>query len=219
MARTRCFNRSIYFVDDEPLACKTVGRTLKRLCSRVNCFTDPYDCLEQLRLQVCDLLITDVRMDEAGMDGIELLKEARRLAPPLPVMVITGYGDVPMAVRAFKGGAMEFVQKPIKTEAFLSVVESILKREPAMDKLLGKKLTKAEIKVLRLILKGKTNKEIARLLNRERRTVETHRGRAYRKLGVKNAVELFKRAIELGIVNLPRKKKARTKLKSRRAGA
>lgn len=207
MAKTRRFNRSIYFVDDEPLACKTVGRILRRLCSRVSCFTDPHACLEQLRLQVCDLLITDVRMDEAGMDGIELLKEARRLAPPLPVMVITGYGDVPMAVRAFKGGALEFVQKPIKTDAFLSVVESILKREPAVDKLLGKKLTKTEIQVLRFILKDNTNKEIAVLQHRDLRTIESHRNHIYRKLGVRNAVGLFKRAIELGIVRLPRKKK------------
>ena len=145
MVRTRSLHRRIYFVDDDPVLCKTAGRALEQLCSEVSCFTHPQDCLEQLRLQVCDLLITDVKMPGTGMDGIELLTEARRIAPPLPVLVITGYGDVPMAVRAMKAGALDFVRKPLDRATLLSVVESILKQEAPMEKLLGEKLTKTEI--------------------------------------------------------------------------
>lgn len=218
MVRTRSFHRHIYFVDDDPVLCKIVGRVLEQLSSEISCFTHPHDCLEQLRLQVCDLLITDVKMPGTGMDGIELLTEARRIAPFLPVLVITGYGDVPMAVRAMKAGALDFVRKPLNRATFLSVVKSILKRVAPIDTALGKKLTKTEMRVLRLLMKGKTNKEVARLLHRVLRTIESHRRQIYRKLGVKNSVELTLRAAELGLVNLPRKR-SRPKPKSRKDGA
>jgi len=194
----------IFFVDDEPKVCKAVGRTLEQLGSKVSCFARAADCLEQLRSQTCDLLITDVKMPE--MDGIELLTEARRIAPWLPVLVITGYGDIPMAVKAVKAGALDFIEKPLDRQSFLSTVESILKRNALADPLLGEPLTKTEMKVLRLLLKGKSNKEIARLLHRHRRTIEDHRNNIYCKLGVDNSVDLVKRAAELGLFKLPENK-------------
>jgi len=182
----------IFFVDDEPKVCKAVGRTLEQLGSKVSCFACAADCLEQLRFQTCDLLITDVKMPE--MDGIELLTEARRIVPSLPVLVITGYGDIPMAVKAVKAGALDFIEKPLDRQSFLSAVESVLKRNAWADPLLGKLLTRIEIKVLRFILKGKSNKEIAYLRNRSIRTIEDQRNHIFRKFGVDNLVDLTKRA-------------------------
>ncbi|GAH45808.1 unnamed protein product [marine sediment metagenome] len=128
------------------------------------------------------------------MDGIELLTEARRIVPSLPVLVITGYGDIPMAVKAVKAGALDFIEKPLDRQSFLSAVESVLKRNAWADPLLGKLLTRIEIKVLRFILKGKSNKEIAYLRNRSIRTIEDQRNHIFRKFGVDNLVDLTKRA-------------------------
>jgi len=191
----------IFFVDDEPKVRKIVARTLEGLGSKVSCFRRAADCLERLRRKSCDLLITDVKMPE--MDGIELLIEAKKLVPWMPVLVITGYGDIPLAVKAIKAGAVDFIEKPFDRQAFILTVESALKRVTPTDPLLGKSLTRAEVKVLHLILAGKNNREIASLLNRSKRTVEVHRSRIMRKVGADNLVSLVKRATVLGLIEPP----------------
>jgi two-component system response regulator FixJ len=191
----------IFFVDDEPKIRQVVGETLEESGFEVSCFACAADCLEQLPSRMCDLLITDVKMP--GMDGIELLAEIRSFAPWLPVLLVTGYGDVPMATVAFKAGAVDFVEKPLDRQTLLSAVESVLKRINPSDRLLGQSLTRTEMRVLRLILDGKSNKEIARLLRCAMRTIEWHRRQIMRKLGVNNAVDLVRRAAVMGLVELP----------------
>ena len=99
----------VYVVDDEPKVRTVVRKTLERAGLTVSCFDSADDCLACLDNKTCDLLITDVRMP--GKDGIELLMEVRRLQPWLPVLVVTGFGDVPMAVKALK--AVSFWDQPI----------------------------------------------------------------------------------------------------------
>ena len=181
----------IFFADDEPKVRELVGKTLERLGTKVSCFASASECLEQLRSQQCDLLITDVKMP--GMDGLELLVEAKRIVSWLPVLVVTGYGDVPMAVKAVKMGASDFIEKPLDRQSFLSAVESLLKPMTPIALPLCESLTKTEIGVLRLILDGKGNKEMADLLCRSVSTVKTHRKHIMRKLGVSNVVDLVKR--------------------------
>ena len=147
------------------------------------------------------MLITDVRMP--GMDGIELLKKAKRVVPWLQVLVITGYGDVKMAVRAMKAGASDFIEKPLDRTGFLSVVESILEKEASTRALLDVVLTPTEIKVLRFILDGKSNREIAIIRHRNVRTIEFHRRNIYSKLEVKNLLDLIRRVAEMGWFDLP----------------
>jgi len=201
---TDSIEQHIFFVDDEPNVGKVVSKTLAQRGFKVSCFIRAADCLEQLRFQTCDLLITDVKMPE--MDGIELLTEAKRFIPSLRVLVITGYGDIPMAVTAVKAGALDFIEKPLDRQSFLSTVESVLKRNPWGDPLLGKLLSRTEMKVLRFILDGKSNKEIARLRHRSIRTIEDHRSHIFRKFGVDNLVDLTKRAAGMGLVELPENK-------------
>lgn len=199
---TDSIEQHIFFVDDEPNVCKMVSRTLEQRGLKVSCFARAADCLEQLRFQTCDLLITDVKMPE--MDGIELLAEARRIIPSLPVLVITGYGDIPMAVTAMKAGALDFIEKSLlNRRSILLAVESVLKRNAWGDPLLGKLLSRTEMKVLRFILDGKSNKEIARLRHRSTRTIEDHRSHIFRKFGVDNLVDLTKLAAEMGLIDLP----------------
>jgi FixJ family two-component response regulator len=190
--------RHIFFVDDELKVRQAVVETLEQLSVRVTCFPCASDCLDQLSCQKCDLLVTDLRLPE--MDGIELLRRARLIAPWVPVLIITGYGDVPTAVEAIKAGAVDFVEKPLDKKSFVRKVESLLS-ENGNHKHLGKPLTQSERTVLRLVIDGKSNKEIADLLNRSKRTIEVHRAKVMRKLGAKSLVDLVKRAAVMRLVD------------------
>lgn len=200
MTMTDIAKQHVFFVDDKPKVRKMVSRTLEQAGLKVSCFANATECLKQLRCRTCDLLITDVKMPE--MDGIELLTEVKHIIPSLPVLVITGYGDIPMAVKALKVGASEFIEKPLDRQSFLSAVESVLERNALIHRMVGDVLTKTEMIVLRLILDGKSTKEIARLRHRSVRTIEDHRSRIMRKLGVDNLVDLVKQTAVVRLVEL-----------------
>jgi len=182
-------------VDDEPKIRAVLRKTLERAGLTVNCFEGADDCLARLNTTQWDLLITDVRMPEK--DGIELLMAVRRLQPWLPVLVVTGYGDVTMAVKALKAGAADFLEKPLEKDSFLETVRTLLACNTAERVLLDHALTRMEMKVLYHILDGKNNREIADVLNRSPRTVEVHRRHLMRKAGANNVVELLRQAAKL----------------------
>lgn len=181
--------KHIIFVDDEPQVCKAVEQTLSRDFD-VSCFESGHKCLEALDKCDCDLVITDVNMP--GMSGLELLAKVKRTNPALPVLVVTGYGEVPLAVRAMKAGAADFIQKPLDRENLLHLVRTLTDQTGSIDHLVAKKLTDAEKQVLHLIVSGMTNKDIALHLHRSVRTVEQHRSHIMRKLDVTNLVDLVK---------------------------
>ena len=190
----------IFLVDDEPTILAAARETLEKAGFKVTCFSRGSDCLKNMAGRKCDLLITDVRMP--GVNGMELLAEVRRSVPWLPVLILTGYGDIQMAAQAFKSGAFDFIEKPFGREALVSAVENVLRKIGPVDSFLGKSLSRTEMRVLRLLLEGRSNKETALLLNRCVRTIENHRLHIMRKLGVDNLVELFKRAVTMGLVEL-----------------
>jgi len=194
--------KNIFFVDDESTVRKAVEMTLKRLGYNVSCFANAADCLEKLKKQNCDLLITDVKMP--GMDGIELVQKTKHLVPWLPMLIVTGYGDIPMAVRAVKAGALNFIEKPLQSKTLADAIRAALKQNSLANILKGKALTKTETIILRMILQGKTNREIAITLHRSTRTVEDHRLHIMRKLNVENVVDLVKRAAAMGIIEAER---------------
>ena len=187
----------VFFVDDEPGIRGIVADELKRLGCKVSCFASAVECLEQLPEQDCNLLITDVKMP--GMDGLTLLSRVKCVAPWVSVMVITGFGDIPMSVRALKLGAADFVEKPLEREIFLHKVKTILRQDDFVDSPAGQALTKTEKKVLKLILEGKGNKQMAYKLQRALRTVERHRSNIMHKFGVDNIVDLVKKT---ALINL-----------------
>jgi two-component system, LuxR family, response regulator FixJ len=197
----------VIFVDDEPRVCSTVRKTLERVGMTVRCFHCVEDCLPCLAVERCDLLITDVRMP--GRDGLDLLREARERLPWLPVLVVTGYGDVPTAVRAMKAGAANFIEKPLDRTTFLCAVESLLSRNTGQVALKKCSLTRTEMKVLYLVLDGRNNREIAAVLHRSHRTVEVHRRHVMRKLGATSIIELLRRAADMGLLQsgLPHQEK------------
>ncbi|UCG49726.1 MAG: response regulator transcription factor [Phycisphaerales bacterium] len=192
------FQQHVFLVDDEPRLLAAARETLESIGLKVTCFSRGSDCLNQIAGRRCDLLVTDVRMP--GVDGMALLEETRHVAPWLPVLIFTAYGDVEMTAKAFKGGVSDFIQKPFDRETLIFSVRSILEKRGPVDGLLGKPLSRMEMMVLRHILAGKSNKETARILNRSERTVENHRSRLMRKLGVDNVVDLCKRAQAMGLI-------------------
>jgi FixJ family two-component response regulator len=187
---TKKYKRQIYFVDDDPKICKEINEMLGNAGFIAYCFTNAYNCLEQLSLRKCDLLITDYKM--SAMNGISLMKEAKKQWPWLPVIIITGYGDISTAVLAMKEGAAEFLEKPLGSELLLGKIRNILHNSSKSNFPIINSLTKMEKEVIKLIANGKNNKEIAHQLNRSRRTVENHRAHIMKKFGAHNLVELIR---------------------------
>ncbi|MBN2131180.1 MAG: response regulator transcription factor [Sedimentisphaerales bacterium] len=185
----------VFFVDDEPKVRLVVRKTLERAGMNVACFSSADECLAHLDGERCDLLITDVKMP--GKDGIELLTEVKALQPWLPVIAVTGFGDVPMAVKALKAGAADFIEKPLDRDAFLETVRNVAEQSAVQGALLEHSLTRTEMKILYHILEGKNNREIADVLHRSPRTVEVHRRHLMQKLNASNVVELLRRAADM----------------------
>ncbi len=151
----------------------------------------------------CCLL--DVRMP--GMDGLTLLQKLGSELSALPVVVMTGHGDVPMAVKAMKLGALDFIEKPFDTKAMLDAVRSALRSEqnkkaPKIDPLLKEqieRLTPREKDVLEHLVAGRSNKEVGLKLGISPRTVEIHRARLMEKMSASSLAHLVRMAIEAGI--------------------
>jgi two-component system, LuxR family, response regulator FixJ len=193
----------VFVVDDDECIRMAICAILKRAKYDCTCLSDVASCLQELRGQSrdlaegCDLLLTDVKMP--GKGGLDLLQEVRASFPWIPVIMMTAYGSIPMSVQAVKTGAFDFIEKPVEEARLLSVVESALLKEADLhDPLVGKPLTRSERIVLCLILEGISNKRIAYILERSERTIEVHRSRIMRKLGVDNLVDLVKKSTAMG---------------------
>jgi two-component system, LuxR family, response regulator DctR len=150
-------------------------------------------------------LVLDIRME--GMSGIELFDALRADASPLPVIFLTGHGDVPLAVAALKKGAFDFVEKPFNDNQLVDLVIEALRRdeasrsERAAEASLAARLdqlTAREREVMDGVLRGLPNKAIADELGLAMRTVEVHRARLFEKMGVRSAVELAQALAHVG---------------------
>jgi two-component system response regulator FixJ len=196
----KCRRKQILFVDDERKIHKAITQSLAELDVDVVCFCNALDCLKSSEhIKKCDLIITDVNMP--GMNGIEFLKNLKQRRPLLPVLVITGYGDIPMAIRAVKAGALEFIEKPLDEHTLLPLVETVLKQTDYHNILVGSPLTECELAVLYRIVQGQSNKQIASELYRSIRTIENHRAHLMRKLNAKNMADLVNRAISFKMIS------------------
>ena len=195
----------VYLVDDEDVVRDALAWLLRsrRLLSEGFASGEAFEAYLATRLQpwpaAPSCLLLDVRMP--GMSGLALFDRLveRGLAEALPVIFLTGHGDVPTAVAAVKRGAFDFVEKPFSNNALVDRVELALKQSAealqrsrghdGVRKLLGE-LTEREREVMALVIEGKPNKTIADQLAISVRTVEVHRARVFDKMNVKSAVEL-----------------------------
>jgi two-component system, LuxR family, response regulator FixJ len=199
MSRTSAMdsrNSHIFFVDNEPGIRTAVQRTLETSGMRVSVFASAEECLTRLSEQTCDVLITDLRME--GMDGMSLLCEVKRSLPWLPTIIVTGYGDIPLATAAIRAGAVEFLEKPLDQQGLLTAIRRALKSAVRPEARLPGRLSAIELQVLHSVFAGKTSREIARSFNRSVRTIEAHRRSIMVKFGAKNIAQLIQRATALG---------------------
>jgi len=193
---------NVYVVDDDEAVRDSLQWLLEGKDYRVRCFESAESFLSRYDPREVACLIVDIRMP--GITGLELQDRLLERKSPLPIVFITGHGDVPMAVNTMKKGAMDFIPKPFKEEELLSVVERMLDqaREAFADyqhaanreALMGK-LTAREAQVLERIVAGRLNKQIADDLGISIKTVEAHRANIMEKLNANTVADLLKIAL------------------------
>ena len=199
-------NVIVFVVDDDPVVRESLRALLESAGHQVIDYESANAFLENVTPATIGCLVTDVRMP--GMDGLELQQELAKRKIKMPVIVITGHGDVALAVRAMKAGALDFIEKPFDDDALLTCIqrgtEAVEKaREHAssvatVTKSLGT-LTTRERQVLDLLIVGHANKVIAHELDISPRTVEVHRGRVMEKMGARNLSDLVRFALAAGV--------------------
>ena len=185
----------VFVVDDDAAVATAIGRALETAEMKPSLFSCAQDCLTALPRQPCDVIIADLRME--GMDGLTLLHEVRRRFPWLQVIVVSAYGDVPLAVAAMRAGAVTFLEKPLDRQELLAAVAMALDANVQPVSFPREALSYVETQVLRLFLNGLTSRETGVALNRSTRTIEAHRHNLMRKFGVHNAVLLAQKASAL----------------------
>jgi FixJ family two-component response regulator len=189
----------VYIVDDDNAVRSALKLLFRTAQLDVEAFSSADAFLEDADLTQRCCVLLDIRMP--GMTGTALHEELRRRSHRVPVIFITGHGDIPMAVDAMRKGAFDFIEKPFDDEQLLSQVRAALesfdageadKAEPGASLEL---LSSRQREVLRRVLDGKPSRQIAEELAISVKTVEFHRARIMQKLGVKTAAELFRRCL------------------------
>ncbi|HEX9701842.1 MAG TPA: response regulator transcription factor [Rhodospirillales bacterium] len=192
----------VYIVDDNDGVRETLQLLFESIDQAVRSFASAHEFLSAYPVGQPGCLIADVRMP--GMSGLELHEEMRRRTIDLPVIFITGYGDIEMAVTAMKAGAVDFIAKPYKEQELLDRVQKAVSRsieqrrqsdETGRARVQLARLTPRERQVLDLIVAGEPNKRIAHRLELSLKTIEFHRANIMKKLEVRSVAELVKMAI------------------------
>ena len=199
---------TVFLVDDDASVRKALTRLIKSAGYQVQAFASARDFLEHWATAddgpAC--LVLDVRMP--GLSGLDLQQELQSANAPLPIIFITGHGDIPMSVKAMKHGAVDFLPKPVKDKALLGAIAQALERavreRSVHDKLDDirrrlETLTSREVEVLRLVITGMLNKQIAHQLGTVEKTIKVHRARVMEKMEVQSLADLVRIAERAGI--------------------
>ena len=194
-------DRLVFIVDDDEAVRDSLELLLESAGHAVQAFEAAPDALDACKVRPPACIVTDVRMPE--MDGLEFQENLTAAGIHVPVIVMTGHADVPLAVRAMKAGAIDFIEKPFGDEVILASIEGALKRKPRVaDRVLVDRLeslTPREREVLELLVIGHPNKVIAHRLDISPRTVEIHRAHVMEKMQAKSLPELVRTAMQAGV--------------------
>jgi FixJ family two-component response regulator len=198
---------TVFLVDDDASVRKAMSRLLKSAGHRVESFDSARAFLESGRRdQGTACLVLDVQMPE--LSGPDLQRELQAANTVLPVIFVTGHGDIPMSVRAMKAGAVDFLAKPVQQAELLRAVDQALARaahegaermELDAIRRLAATLTPREHEVMSLVVTGMLNKQIADKLGAVEKTIKVHRGRVMEKMQVQSLAELVRVAERVGI--------------------
>jgi FixJ family two-component response regulator len=198
----------VFVIDDDPSMRAALEDLISSVGLAARLFASPQEFLQAPRPDVPGCLVLDVRLP--GMSGLTFQKELERVGIALPIIFITGHGDIPMSVRAMKAGAVEFLAKPFHDQDMLDAIHAAIardkqKRQQALifTELRQRyiTLTERERQIMTLVVVGRANKQIAAELNLSEMTVKVHRGQAMRKMQAESLPELVRMADRLGVTN------------------
>jgi FixJ family two-component response regulator len=196
----------VFVVDDDASTREAVQGLVRSVGLEVHSFGSTREFLQSKQLDAPGCLVLDVRLP--GESGLDLQHELASSNIHLPIIFITGYGDIPMTVRAMKAGAVEFLSKPFRGQDLLDAIRLAIEQSRAwrhdaavIADLRGcyESLTTREREVMALVVTGRLNKQIAADLNVGEVTVKVHRGQVMRKMRAKSVAELVRVADKLGI--------------------
>ena len=189
----------VFVVDDDPDVLKSLGRVLRSAGLAVATFSSPSEFLEQHDPRAAGCLVLDVAMP--GLNGLELQQALTAKGSAIPIIFLTGRGDIPMSVQAMKGGAVDFLTKPIHDEDLLKAVHAALEKNcierqsrAELDEIQERlaTLTPREREVLTHVVSGQLNKQIAYDLGTVEKTIKVHRARVMEKMKVNSMAELVR---------------------------
>ncbi|MGO9934995.1 MAG: response regulator transcription factor [Steroidobacteraceae bacterium] len=199
----------IYVVDDDDGMRRALDTLLSTVGYKTAVFSRPAEFLANFKPDTPGCLVLDIRMPE--MSGLEVQQQLNRRGSMMPVIFITGHGDVPMAVQAMKEGAFEFIQKPFRDQDLLDQINHALKQDAENRSTVSRRaevlhrlesLTPRERQVMDMVVDGAANKVIAIDLNLSERTVEIHRAKVMEKMGARSVAHLVK--LQLTLTDEPR---------------
>ena len=193
---------AVYVIDDDDAVRESLELLLDSVDQKTQCFASAQAFLDAFSNDMLGCIVLDIRMP--GMNGMELQKELNRQGSILPIIFVTGHGDVPMAVEAMQHGAVDFVQKPYREQELLDKVNQALALDNKQRAVLLEKqaikqrlatLTARETQVMGELVEGKANKVIAAELGISQRTVEIHRARVMEKMGTHSLAHIVRMVI------------------------
>ena len=190
---------TVFIVDDDPAVRQALSVLVRSMRFQIESFSSAQQFLDNYDATRPGCLLLDVRMP--GISGLALLEQFSKDAVPLPAIVMSAYGDVPMVVRAMKAGALNFLEKPCRDQQLWEALQEALRwdsqhrhnisfRSKVRDRL--KRLTDGEQEVLRLLIDGMSNKAIAAKLNLSVRTIEVRRAKLMKKMHAESLAELIR---------------------------
>jgi FixJ family two-component response regulator len=198
-------NPIVFVVDDDLSVREALASLIGSVALRVECFASPGEFLRRRKSDSPSCLVLDVRMP--GLSGLDLQRKLARAERPIPIIFISAHGDIPMAVRAMKAGAIEFLPKPFRDEDLLDAIRLALVRDEAakMRRALVtgirsryRRLTARQHQIMTLIVEGRLNKQIAADLGLSENTIKVHRRRIMERMGASSVAELVHMSERLG---------------------
>jgi FixJ family two-component response regulator len=204
--RTPAEDSVVFIVDDDPIVRGAIRSLLMSVGQQVQLFESARDLLQSNLPKVPSCLVLDIRLP--GLSGLDLQAELTNVGLPIPIIFITGHGDIPMSVKAMKAGAVDFLTKPFRDQDLLDAVTRALdrdrKRRQVEENLRDLRaryltLTAREKQVMALVTEGLLNKQIAGRLEISQVTAKIHRGKVMRKLAARSLADLTVMAETLGV--------------------